>query len=336
MKFKTTTIACAVIIQSVIALPSYATLSTSYSFNGNGNWSLDGCGSNDTPTCSIDAIVPNGSTVEAAFLYSTNYVTNLIPTVSFDGTVYSGADWTALGPNASTSFLEAFRVDVTAQVAATIGSGSAAPYSFTVDSETPNTSIDGEVLAIVYSNPSEVLRTIAFLDGSSSSAGDSAFISLADPLTSADLLDPNFEASLSLGIGFGFQGNDNSQSSTVDVNGSTLTTCAGGSDDGIEANGGLITIGGIGDNVANDHDCSALNGDDELYSLDSFLSAGDSLITIDTLNPSNDDNIFFAGLNITADATISENPVTEVPAPQALTLLGLGLLGLGFRSRAPK
>jgi hypothetical protein len=333
MKFKTIAFLCGSAMLAIFTLPGHATLTINYSFNGNGNWSLDGCGSNDTPTCSIDAIVPPGSIVEAEFLYSTNFATNLVPTVSFDGTVYSGADLTSLGPNVSVGSLEAFRVDVTAQVAATIGGGSAVPFSFIIDSETPTFEIDGEVLAIVYSNPAEILRTIAFLDGSSSSAGDSAFVNLAEPLTVADLADPAFEATLSLGIGFGFQAVDNTQSSTVDVNGNNLTTCAGGFDDGFEDNGGLLTLGGIGDSRANDHDCTVTNGDDELYSLESFLSAGDSMIQIDTLNPSNDDNIFFAGLSITAEAVISEKPVptTDVPTPSNLTLLGLG-----FRKRCKK
>ena len=35
--------------------------------------------------------------------------------------------------------------------------------------------------------------------------------------------------------------------------------------------------------------------DDELYNLIPFVKNGDTSITVDTLNPSNDDNIFFAG-----------------------------------------
>ncbi len=174
---------------------SFGSLMSSYQFNGNGNWSLDAVGSNNTPVGTVSAIVPVGSTVVKAFLYSTLYDANTIPEVSFEGTTYSGTDWTDLGAN---GFLKAHRVDVTSQVASLIGGGSASPFSFTVNSENPNSLIDGEVLAIVYSNPNEAERTIAFLDGFSASTGDTTTINLADPLTALQLADPNFEALLSL------------------------------------------------------------------------------------------------------------------------------------------
>ncbi|WP_166423289.1 PEP-CTERM sorting domain-containing protein [Paraglaciecola sp. 20A4] len=324
---------CAIATLSAISFTSTAALTPSYSFNGNGNWSLDGCGSNSTPTCSIDAVVPTGSTIEAAFLYSTGTPNSAIPTVNFDGTTFSGADWTSLGAN--NAFLEAYRVDVTSLVSAAVGGGSAAPFSFDILSENPTNSIDGEALAIVYSNPAETLRSIAFLDGFSQTTGDSAFISLADPLTAADLATPGFEATLSLGIGYGFQSTNNTQSSIVNINGNSLTTCAGGQNDGFASNGGLITIGGIGDDRANNHDCSLSNGDDELYSLEPFLNVGDSLVTIDTQNPSDNDNIFFAGLSITAEASIDNKPVdpNPVPEPGTLAIFGIALLSMGRKAR---
>lgn len=319
----------------------HASLSTSYVFNGNGNWSLDGCGSNSTPVCTVSAVVPTGSTIEAAFLYSSLY--NLsgpvaVPTVTFEGITYSGADWTSLGsynPDATVpSFtLGAYRTDVTAQIAAAVGGGSDFAFNFTVDSENPNGNIDGEVLAIIYSNPAEQERTIAFLDGFSTSGGDTTTLNLADPLSAAQLADADFEAMLSLGIGFGFQPSD--QFSTVDVNGVNLTTCAGGQDDGGGFNGGLITVGGLGDST-DAPTCTASNNvrdDDELYSLVPFLSEGDTTISIETENPSLNDNIFFAGVNITAVAGVDDDPPSSVPEPGSLALLGLGLLGVAFSRR---
>ncbi len=313
---------------------AHASLSTSYVFNGQGNMSLDACGANtENPVCSITAIIPSGSTIEAAFLYSSLYTTSSIPSVTLEGSTYSGADWTNLGANGG---LNAYRTDVTTQISAAVGGGSAIPYTFTINNEAPNSRIDGEVLAIIYSNPAEETRTIAFLDGFSASSGDTTTVNLADPLTAAQLADANFEATLSLGIGYGYQptSSADSQNSRVDVNGVNLTTCAGGQDDGGGFNGGLITVGGVGDSVANDHDCSAVGPrqDDELYTLVPFLAAGDTSIVIDTLNPSQDDNIFFAAVNITALAAVNAPPppTQSVPEPGTIALFGLGLLGLGF------
>ena len=232
--------------------------------------------------------------------------------------------------------LQAFRVDVTSQVTAGVGLGSATPFSFNIQSETPNDRIDGEVLAIVYSLPTESVRTIAFLDGFSTSGGDTTTINFANPLTAAQLADPNFQAELSLGIGFSAGG---SQFSTVDVNvaGNHLSSSAGGFDDGFLANGGLITVGGLGDNLANPSDPnSSTSPDDELYTLSSFLSVGQSQFSIFTSNPSLDDNIFFAGLNITAVAGVNQPPPPTATVPDGgstLALLGMSVGTIGFLRR---
>jgi hypothetical protein len=326
---KTPVIALAILV--ALASTARASLVVSYQFNGNGNWSLDAVGSNNTPVGILQAVVPLGSTVEKAFLYSSNVAGNpTVPAVNFQGVTYAGAAWTNLGTNPSGGGLTAFRTDVTSQVSALVGSGSASTFNFNIFSEVPNGSIDGEALAIVFSNPLEQKRTIAFLDGFSASTGDNTALNLANPLTAAQLADPNFEAFMSLGIGYSHQ--PSSQFSQVDVNGVRLTTSAGGEDDGGAFNGGLITIGGIGDSAANPLNPFANgsvgpNYDDELYSLKPFLFPSETVINVNTLNPSGDDNIFFAGFNITADAGVNAPPPSNVPdSASTLGLLGGALL----------
>jgi hypothetical protein len=318
-----------------LVTPAHATLLKTFQFNGNGNWSIDAVGSNSTPVGDLTANVPTGSTVEKAFLYSSTLFNSgdFVPSVGFDGVTLSGSDWTNLGTFTAGN-LTAFRTDVTTQVSNKIGSGGPSPFTFTVESEAPNSSIDGEVLSVVYSNPNEKERTIAFLDGGTDPSGDSFSFAFSDPLTASQLNDPTFEAVMSLGIGFGSQGTV--QASEVDVNGQRLTSAAGGQDDGANQNGALITAGGEGDSPDIPSDPFAgPNGDprfdDELYDISSFLSAGDSSIGFNTLNPSNDDNIFFAGLNITAEGEVSD--IEDVPVPATFALLGAGLLGLGVVAR---
>ena len=103
----------------------------------------------------------------------------------------------------------------------------------------------------------------------------------------------------SLGISYGHQ--PTSQYSQIDVNGVRLTTSAGGEDDGQSVNGALLTVGGLDDSNVNPPDPYTTgvygpNYDDELYNLLPFVSDGDVTITVYTINPSDDDNIFFSAM----------------------------------------
>jgi hypothetical protein len=151
---------------------------------------------------------------------------------------------------------------------------------------------------------------------------------------------------MSLGIGFSYQVSS-PQYSTVDVNGRRLTTSAGGSDDGVATNGGLITVGGIGDSPANPANPYFVGGstgdttryDDELYDLGQgnsvnpspFVANGDLSTTIVTSNTSRDDNIFFLGLNVTAQAQV--NQVPDATGTSVLLLLALSALGFATKRR---
>ncbi|RYD35505.1 MAG: VPDSG-CTERM sorting domain-containing protein [Verrucomicrobiaceae bacterium] len=327
----------------IAGLDAKSALTSLYQFNGKGNWSIDALGSTAPANLGdLDAIVPAGSTIQKAYLYSTTFGGSPTPTVNFDGTVYSNGQWTPLGFTESSSALQAFRTDVTSQVSAKVGGGGGL-FSFSLDSENPS-NVDGEMLVIVYSNPAEMERTIGLVDGFALSAGESTSINLASPLP--DVTQLGFEAQLSLGIGFSYSGGG--QGSQVDINGRRLTSAAGGFDDGQLANGALITGGGLGDNPLNPSDpFQGPSGnevyDDELYDLSlgnslnpaGFIAQGDTAIQVDTRNSSFDDNIFFLGINITAVAGINEPPPNNVPETgTTFALLGMGMLGLaGIRRR---
>jgi len=311
-----------------------ASLSTSYQFNGKGNWSIDALGTLGT-SYSLSAMIPTGSTVEKAFLYQTTQGNTTALDLTFGGTLISGSSWTNLGTTTAHS-LTAFRADVTSQVAGVAGGGSGSPFTFGI-LESDSFHQEGSSLVVVYSDPGESERTIALLDGFTDPAGDSTFINLVNPISAADLSNPSFEAQMSLGIGFSAQGTG--QYSTVDINGTRLSTSAGGQDDGAYSNGALISVGDtFNDNfLTNPTSAFATPSntftDDEAYNLKPLLTAGTSLITIDTENPSFDDNIFFAGINITAEATVTGNPV---PTPATLPLMAFGALMLGLYRRKNK
>lgn len=183
--------------------------------------------------------------------------------------------------------------------------------------------VDGEVLTVIYDDPAvSVDRTVSIMYGALQPGGDSYSVHLARPI---DLRDPQTRLQMSLGISFSYQSNGTQQYSTVDVNGSRLTSSAGGEDDGAPYNGALITAGGVGDSIDNPTNPQATptnpRSDDELYDLRPFVRNGDTTIRIDTDNPSFDDNVFLAVFDMNP-------PVTDVitgngSTPQVLILHGV-------------
>jgi hypothetical protein len=306
-------------------------------YTGNVAFSADGIGGNGG-NLDVETTV-GGSSVFAAWLYN----------VTFSGSSPATTQAT-LGGNPVTlnllggtdptcCNLQTYLADVTAIVAPLIGPGPGIT-SIPASLVTTNPQSDGLALVVVYSSPSlPGNQSVSILvGGQGGPAVQNTFFGLSGPL---DKTVPGFQAILSVGINFSFQGSaighecGGGQFSSVAVNGAPLTSCAGNRDDGSPlgdgGNGTLITIGGVGDDLLNPPNPLGAGGnDDELYDISSFLAQGDLVVNLTTSNPSNDDSIFVAILQLTADITnVCRTPpcTSQVPAPSALFLLSSGLLG---------
>lgn len=277
-----------------------------YSVDGQVTLSLDAAGTNDYAGRTIRVDKPDGATVRKAFLFaaSTGF-TEYVPTggdVTLDGHAFSWIPGDTIWNGIDSVNVAA---DVTTLVKSKIDAAPAGEVDFNVNEPRNTYNMDGEILAVVFDDPSApVTNSVTLMYGAQDTSGDSFDVSFGSPL---DTSDPNLALDLSLGISYGFQ--PDGQYSEVDVNGNEMTSSAGGQDDGEGENGALITVGGIGDSndnppdpTATDDTCLSAEGDpaprcdDELYSLLPFVSNGDTGLTIDTYNPSADDNIFFAAL----------------------------------------
>ena len=305
--------------------------------------SIDGLGQTGTGG-QIQTNVPNGATVVAAYMY--------VATVwNFSGftdvTLHQGANSVLLPAGGGTLLSNANdasvrRHDVTTFVSNNISGGL---QNWIVNEGIG--SIDGTVLVVAYRNASTAGATAIIMDGELAQGGDTTQLGFAPYQGGAAVM--SLASSFSAGGG---------QFTNVDVTTSSnstprrLTGCAGGADDGVVANGALMTVGGIGDSTTNPNPTGCV--DDELYDLaqgnaadsDPFINNGDTSLTFLTNNPSFDDNVFFigitAGFRITdvddistdvpsddtpTDDTPTDDTPTDVPSPATLMLLGLGLLG---------
>jgi hypothetical protein len=262
---------------------------------------------------------PVGATVRKAFLFAASTgITGFNPPdgeVSIDGTPINW-DPTHTVASAISSFNTA--ADVTSIVSPKIDAESAGRIEFTIE-EKDTAEMDGEILAVVFDDLTARSNTITLMYGAQRTTGDHFAIGLSEPLK------PSATAIMGLGVSYGYQ--PTGQYSTVDVNGVRMTSSAGGQDDCSQryaldpvftacGNGSLITVGGIGDELgvpddpfATDEDCDvdpalAARCDDELYNLKPFTQPNATSIDVDTFNPSNDDNIYFASLDLGAEAAL--------------------------------
>jgi hypothetical protein len=279
--------------------------------------STDGAGTNAPGGGAVSFDKPAGATVRSAYLAAASNGFRVIA----DGDVILDGVPIAWDLSCSNSlagfpdFLNNVFADVTGVVAPTIDAAPAGIGSIPFD-EIATTSLDGVALAVIFDDPNVAPGTsngVLIFFGCQDVAGDTFTINLAEPID----LGGSPQADFGLGISYGFQGDSGSgQVSLVDVDGVRLSSSAGGEDDGLEpgTNGNLITVGGIGDSNANPADPNGaptdFGYDDELYDLLPYYTPFSTQFVIDTFNPSNDDNIFWATL------------VTSVPAVAQGIVLG--------------
>lgn len=304
--------------------------------------SIDGFADTDN-IGTVQADTPNGSTVEAAFLYASSVWNGPVYDVTLEGSLLTTASGTLLTPDDNPANTVVW--DVTSIIKPAV-EGTWGLQDFDITESNQN---DGAVLVVVYSDASTTGSTAIIMDGELALGGDTTTLGFADPYAGGDLL-------VSFASSFSYQVGSTSQSTVVNVTTDStvnrnLTTCLGGQDESNDqtsgpsaGNGALMTVGGIGDNPTNP-DCSQQatptdRTDDELYNLalgnaadaNPFINAGDTFLQLDTNNPSFDDNVF--AMFITSSFTVSDvddNPIgggPTVPVPGSVFLFGLGLVGL--------
>lgn len=333
MRNKVRVIATVVAVGGVCwTVPAYAEVLTLRAGFADAALSIDGWGSASSKDGFLQTNIAPGSTVLAAYLYSADvFGGGVAGNVTLNGTFLSSEAGTLL-PSANPAQTKVY--DVTSFMKPAIESSSGGLQNWSI-SEDGNS--DGEVLVVAYRNPSTAGGTAIIIDGGLSTGGSVNHFELAAPYVRGDAI-------MSLASSFS-HGND--QYTTVDITTSStdmrrLTNAAGGNEDGSfeDADGALITVGGIGDSPLNPADPSIQGAsyDDELYNLalgndqsaTPFIQTGDTFIDLTTVNPSNDDNVFGLFFNSTfAISKVEDTSIPPIPEPDtyAMFLVGLGLMG---------
>ncbi|MEM4260064.1 MAG: Ig-like domain-containing protein [Candidatus Woesearchaeota archaeon] len=286
------------------------------------SWSIDALGTN-YPPATIQVNKPVGASVRKAFLVATStgfteyQITNSDITLNGNTIIWDLEIYNSI-------YSYNYWADVTSIVKPIIDAYPAGINNIIINEANPHY-IDGVGLIVIFDDPNQIVdNTIILAFGAQNVAGDTFAIGLADPI---DKSLPGFQLDMSIGISYGYQTTSWStgQYSQIDINGNKLTTSAGGQDDGAGENGALITLGGIDDSNANPGDPyvrdSSPTYDDELYDLIPFVNNGDTSINVYTLNPSTDDNIFFAGFFLGSTTAIAGQGILLSPTI-ATNLLG--------------
>jgi hypothetical protein len=271
-------------------------------FSGHLGISGDGVGvvESATGTLTVKIHDPN-STILSALLYSKTNDYYTISQIGFQGQTVPLEFVPGDSPACCPGYFPTYRADVTSIVADTVGSGSGI-FAFTVDESVAGdtTLIDGEALYVVYEDANLPLREVYLMEGGVTSVAP-------EPVTVPLLSDyAGGPAKMSLGISYS-AGCPNGQMTIVTVEGSAISDCAGGFDDGDAlANGALITVGGWGDDFVN----PAVSGhDDEKYNLAPYLTAGDSALDFTFTDPTDDDSLFVLAVVITMPSHLAPRMV---------------------------
>lgn len=309
-------------VLAVAAMPMLGSLTPKVTHSGNIRLSLDGAGTNAFSR-TIRANKPSaGATVRAAYL--------LAATTGYSGATLTGTQMTFAGvPVAFTDAVPSsiqswnYWTDVTSIVRPTLN-GAAPGITYFNISEDNTYSVDGEILAVIWNDPTAPPTTITLLFGAQNIAGDSFTVTLAQPV---DKSNPNTVLDMSLGISYGFQPSGQYSILELGVNGTRISSSAGGQDDGYADNGALITVGGIddtNDNPPNAYqtDSAGPRYDDELYNLLPFVANGATSFTVSSRNPSNDDNIFFAAIVLGANTAAVGEGILASPASASAAVGG--------------
>jgi hypothetical protein len=294
--------------------PNPATgLTQIFSATGKYTMSVDGAGKSSTipTTLPIRVNKPTAAaTVYKAFLMSTSTGGPISPgCVTLNGSPVTWAG-SLVYPWQLSSFYN-YWADVTSMVAPTINAFGAGISTLTIG-ECPTTgyyvgqdALDGEALLVIFNDATAVEKTVILVWGGLNPLGDTYSFLLGQPI---DPSAPGAILDMGLGIGFSYEAFGGTQYSKIDVNGQRLTTSAGGEDDGASQDGALITVGGIGDLNTNPANRFATptnpRSDDELYSLLPFITNTTTNLSVNTLNPSDNDNIFLSYFVISGSAII--------------------------------
>jgi LPXTG-motif cell wall-anchored protein len=300
--------------------------------------SVDGAGFESSGTLQVSK--PANATVIAAYLTSSVvFSTTAVPVVTLNGTTVNFSH----KATDNSLFINHF-ADVTSIVKPVVDAAVSGLVNFAVTEvelipieigSSFSAIVDGESLIVVFDDPAKPDSTAIVMFGTSRTTGDSFTFSFP-PISNLSRQIPT----LHLGIGYSFQELDNPpgpfgiQQSDIKISTSsntslqTISLTAGGQDDGANSGTALMTVGGIGDSRALPG-LSATDNDDELYGLESFLAAGDTSLTVNTLNVSGDDNLFlsvlyFEGVAVDGAIRVGSAPTvfvetTSTPTPAAAT-----------------